>query len=103
MASDAEGAGVLAEEHVGGRVVALLEDLGRHLGGVAVADVDVEPRLLLELLDQRSDQVLVAAGVDHEVGVVVAARRRARLATAEHHRNQHAGPSHHHSDQVRRA
>ena len=62
-----EGAGVLGEEDVGGAVVALLEDRRGELGGAAVADLDVDPALLLEAGEDRADELLAAAAVDDEL------------------------------------
>ncbi len=91
----AERAGVLREEHVCGRVVALLGDRRRELGAVAVAHLDVDPGLLLEAVEERLDELLFAARVHDEllvrawVVVATAARR-----DAEQRRNcQHRSPS----------
>ena len=57
---------LLGIEHVGGGVLALLEQLGAHLGGVAVADVDLDAGVVGELLDEGRDEFLVAAGVERD-------------------------------------
>ena len=74
----AERARVLREEDVGGRVVALLGDRRRELGAVAVAHLDVDARLLLEALEERLDELLLAARVDDERLVSRPRRRRPR-------------------------
>jgi hypothetical protein len=58
-----EEAGALGVVHVGRRVVALLLDEQQHLGGVAVAHLGVDPGRRLELLEQRTDEILAAARV----------------------------------------
>ena len=65
---EADRAGALRQEDVGGALVALLVDEQRQLGRVAVADVDVDAGLLGELLEQRADQLLRAAAVDRPAG-----------------------------------
>ena len=69
-----ERARVLREEDVGGRVVALLLDLRGQLGRVAVADLDLQARSRFSKSLTRSPiELLVAAGVDRQVGVLTAA------------------------------
>ena len=74
----AERARVLREEDVGRRVLALLGDRRRELGAVAVAHLDLDPGLLGELLEERRDELFLAAGVDGQriVGASSAARGR---------------------------
>ena len=57
-------AGRLRQEHVGGRLVALLVDEQGQVGGVAVAHLDVDAGLLREPVEDRLDQVLRPARVD---------------------------------------
>ena len=78
----AEGAGVLGEEDIGGRAVALLHQLSGEFGGRPVADLGVDARGLLEGLDQWSDQGLAAARVDHQGGRPGAGGRGAGRSTA---------------------
>ncbi|MCP9972937.1 hypothetical protein [Streptomyces somaliensis] len=47
--------------------------MGGEFGAVAVADLDLGAEVLLQLLDERPHEVLVAAGVDDEIGRFVAA------------------------------
>ena len=61
-----ERAGVLREEHVGRRVVAFLGDRRGELGAVAVAHLDFDAGLVVELLEERLDELLLAARVDRE-------------------------------------
>ena len=76
----AERAWILREEDVGGRVVALLGDRRRELRAVGVAHLDVDAGLLLEPLEERRDELLLAAGVDDQrvalAAVVPAAARQ---------------------------
>ena len=60
----ADGPGRLREEHVGGRLVALLFDQQGEVGRVAVAHVDVDARLLGEAVEDRCDELLGASGID---------------------------------------
>src|SRR3712207_8627793 len=53
-------AGVLREEDIRGRVVALGQDLGCHLGRVAVAHLNADPGRLLEHVHERRDELLAA-------------------------------------------
>ena len=53
-------AGVLGEEEVGLGALALLEELRGELARPGVANLDVDSRLVLELVEQRADEVLVA-------------------------------------------
>ena len=76
-----ERARVLGEEDVGGRVVALLGDRRGELGAVAVADLDVDAGLLLEPLEQRCDELLLAARVDRQLAVTAASAAPARGRT----------------------
>ena len=48
----------------------------REVGGIAVAHVDRDPRLLGKLLEERADEVLAAAGVDRERVAIAAAAGR---------------------------
>ena len=73
----ADRAGRLGQEHVGRRLVALLGDQQRQIGGVAVADLDVDAGLLGEAIEDRLDQVLRPARVDRD-----RAARRPRLRPA---------------------
>ena len=74
-----EPARLLREEHVGRRAVALLEQRDRQLAGVAVANVHLDPRLLLEHVDERLDELFLAARVDRErIALRVAAAARER-------------------------
>ena len=70
---EAHRAGALGDEHVGRGAVALFVDEQCEVGRVAVADVDADPRLLGEVLEQRADEVLGAAAVDDEAVAVAAA------------------------------
>ena len=65
-----ERAGVLAVVDVGGRTPTLFANRQRELRRVAVADLDVDARLLFEALDQRADQRFAATGVDDQVARV---------------------------------
>jgi hypothetical protein len=60
----AERARVLGEEDVGRARVALLGDRRGELRAVAEAHLDVGARLLLEHLEERLDDLLLAARVD---------------------------------------
>lgn len=62
---------VLGEEQSGLGPVALFLDLGGEFGALAVADGDRGADGLLELVEERLDQFLVASGVDHEPGIVL--------------------------------
>ena len=73
-----------------GELVALRVDEQGEVGRVVVADVDADAGLLGELLEQRADQLLLAAGVDREP---VAVARRARLP-AEQGRDQRQDGEH---------
>ena len=72
----AERAGVLGEEDVRRRVLALLGDGRGQLGAVAVANVELDPGLLLELLEEVLDEILLPARVDGDVAVLAAAGGR---------------------------
>ena len=89
----AERARVLREEDVGGRVVALLRDRRRELGAVAVADLDLDARLLLEPLEERLDELLLAAGIDDERVLVAAAPAATRQRQCAAAREQNDQPS----------
>ena len=65
----AKRACVLGEEHVGRARVAFLGDCCRELGAVAVAHLDVDAGLLLELLEERLDDLLLATRVHDDGGV----------------------------------
>ena len=67
------GGGVLGEEDVRGRGVALLDELGGELEVLAVAQLDVDAGLLGERRRQLLDQLLVLGVVDHDRRAVVAA------------------------------
>ena len=67
-----ERACVLGEEDVGGRVLALLGDGRGELGAVAVADVELDAGLLLELLEEILDETLLPPGIDGDVAVLAA-------------------------------
>ena len=71
------GRGVLGEEHVGRRCVALLQELGRQLGVAAVAQLDLDAGLLRERRRQLFEQLLVLGVVDDDLRPVVAAADRA--------------------------
>ena len=71
-----ERARVLGEEDVGRRVLALLGDRRGELGAVAVADVELDAGVLLELLEEILDEALLAARVDGDVAVLAAAGGR---------------------------
>ncbi len=60
----AQGAHGVAPEDVGGALAAFLADRGDQLGVGAVADVDLDAGLAFELLHDRVDEGLGAAGVD---------------------------------------
>ena len=66
LGEDAGRADLLGQEHVGRGGVALLEQLGAHLGGVPVADLDLDAGVLDELIDQRLDELFVPAAVEHQ-------------------------------------
>jgi hypothetical protein len=61
-----EGTGVLCEEDVGRARPALLEDGRGEVGRAGVLDLDIDVVRGLELLDERADQLLAAAGVDRQ-------------------------------------
>ncbi len=76
-----EGTGVLGEEHVGGRCIALLEDGRGEVRRPGVVHLDVDAGLGLEALDDRADEFLAAAGVDRQrAGWGGAGRLARRLA-----------------------
>ncbi len=77
LGQGAERTGVLREEQAGLGAVALLQDLRGQFGAVAVAHLDLGADGLLQLVEDRLDQLLVAPGVDDEGGV--AALRGAAL------------------------
>ena len=87
LVEEADRPGRLREEHVGGRLLALLLDEQRQVGGVAVANVDVDARLLRESIEDRLDQVLRPARVDRDrataAGAVVGATPGKRRRPAE--------------------
>ena len=68
VVDDAHRGRVLGEEHVGGRVLALLDDLVGHLEVLAAAQLDVEAGLLLEERHDLVEELLVLGVVDDEVG-----------------------------------
>ncbi len=80
----AERARILREEDVGGRVAALLGDRRGELGAVRIAHLDLDARLRFEALEERLDDLFLAARVDGEriaralVVVPTAARQHER-------------------------
>ena len=66
----------LRDEEVGGAVVAFLEEGRGHLRCRAVAALDDDAGLFLELVEHRTDEVGRATGVDDEANLVVTAARR---------------------------
>src|SRR5690606_36121449 len=68
VADGADPRRVLGPELVGVRRVTPVEDGGGEIGrAIAVADLDLDPGLVLELLDDRVDEVLVATRVDDQL------------------------------------
>ena len=60
----AERARVLAVVHVRRTLVALFQDLGREVGGAAVADLHLDSGLRLKRLDYRADERFAPPAVD---------------------------------------
>ncbi len=56
----AQGARILRPENVRRGVLGLLCDRRRELGAVAVAHLDLDPRLVREQLEERGDELLLA-------------------------------------------
>ena len=80
-----------------GDSAALLDDLGAHRGVVAVADLDLDAGLLLELLGPRLGEVLVLGAVDRQlVRVELLARLEAAAAGRQYERGggAHGGDEH---------
>ncbi len=61
-----KGARVLGKEHVGRGALPLGEDRGRQFGALPVADLQLDPGLLGEPIEQRADQVLAPTRVHHK-------------------------------------
>jgi hypothetical protein len=100
----ADRAGALGDEDVSGRAVALLVDEERQVGRVAVADVDAHARLLREVLEEGSDQVLGPAAVDHQpLAVVRGAPGRREGGQRDHDNRPEHRPSLRHAAQASHA
>ena len=65
----AERAGILSEEHLSGAGIALFEELGGQLSGIAVPRLDGDAGLLRELGEEGPDELLGPAGVNGEGAV----------------------------------
>ena len=61
VAQCAERTGILGQEDLGGRLFALFQQQGAEFGRVALTHVDGDLGLGLELVDQRLNELLVAA------------------------------------------
>ena len=82
-------AGVLGEEDVGGRAVAFLQDDRRQLGGVAVAGDDANACFPGESLEDGSDQLLAAAGVNDQLrSLLCRYDRRCESENGQEHETQ---------------
>jgi hypothetical protein len=84
----------LRVEDVGRAVVTLCLDEQREVGRVAVAHVDLDPGLLAEPLENRTDELLRSSRVD---GQTLAATTRARAGEQRHPERERREP-HVHAD-----